>query len=162
MMALGEGWRVVGLDLGRVVGSCSQQIHDQLCAKSRFRRIETDVDRKSSNSVRSGETMDTLAWLQVNFDADEVRTLIAEYLDIDAKRVTDEMHLSDDLGLDWLDKLELMILIEDKFADVEFSDAAAQEIEVVGDLIRQIEMSNKTPSVKNHQNFASTFFRSAA
>jgi acyl carrier protein len=106
--------------------------------------------------------MDTLAWLQVNFDADEVRTLIAEYLDIDAKRVTDEMHLSDDLGLDWLDKLELMILIEDKFADVEFSDAAAQEIEVVGDLIRQIEMSNKTPSVKNHQNVASTFFRSAA
>jgi len=106
--------------------------------------------------------MDTLAWLQVNFDADEVRTLIAEYLGIDAKRITDEMHLSDDLGLDWLDKLELMILIEDKFADVEFSDAAAQEIEVVGDLIRQIDMSNKTPSVKNHQNVASTFFWSAA
>jgi acyl carrier protein len=98
----------------------------------------------------------------VNFDAHEVRTLIAEYLDIDAERVTDELHLSDDLGLDWLDKLELMILIEDKFADVEFSDAAVQEIEIVGDLIRQIEMSNKTPSVKTHQNVASTFFRSAA
>jgi acyl carrier protein len=90
--------------------------------------------------------MDTRAWLQVNFDADEVRTLIAEYLDIDAKRVTDEVHLSDDLGLDWLDKLELMILIEDKFVEVEFSDAAVQEIEVVGDLIRQIDMSNKAPS----------------
>jgi acyl carrier protein len=106
--------------------------------------------------------MDTRAWLQVNFDADEVRKLIAEYLDIDAKRITDEVHFSDDLGLDWLDKLELMILIEDKFADVEFSDAAVQEIEVVGDLIRQIEMSNKAPSVKNHQNVNSTFFRSAA
>jgi acyl carrier protein len=106
--------------------------------------------------------MDTRVWLQVNFDADEVRTLIAEYLDIDAKRITDEVHLSDDLGLDWLDKLELMILIEDKFADVEFSDAATQEIEVVGDLIRQIDMSNKTPSVKNYQNVGSTFFRSAA
>jgi len=104
--------------------------------------------------------MDTEAWVQVNFDADELRTLIAEYLDIDAKRVTDEAHLSDDLGLDWLDKLELMILIEDKFSEVEFSDAAEQEIEVVGDLIRRIEMSNK--AVKNHQNVTSTFFRSAA
>ena len=106
--------------------------------------------------------MDRRAWLQVNCDAHEVRTLIAEYLDIDAKRVTDEVHLSDDLGLDWLDKLELMILIEDKFFEVEFSDAAVQEIEVVGDLIRQIEMSNKAPSVKNHQNVMSTFFSSAA
>jgi acyl carrier protein len=104
--------------------------------------------------------MDTRAWLRLNFDADEVRTFIAEYLDIDAKRVTDEAHLSDDLGLDWLDKLELMILIEDKFVEVEFSDAAVQEIEVVGDLIRRIEMSTKT--VKNHQNVTSTFFKSAA
>jgi acyl carrier protein len=104
--------------------------------------------------------MDTQAWLQVTFDANEVRALIAEYLDIDAKRVTDEVHLSDDLGLDWLDKLELMILIEDKFVDVEFSDAAVQEIEVVGDLIRRIEISNK--ATKNHQNVTSTFFRSAA
>jgi acyl carrier protein len=93
--------------------------------------------------------MDTRAGLQVNSDADEVRTLIAEYLRIDAKRVTDEVHFSDNLGLDWLDKLELMILIEDEFAGVEFSDAAVHEIEVVGDLIRHIEMSNKTKCQKS-------------
>jgi acyl carrier protein len=90
--------------------------------------------------------MDTRAGLQVNFDADEVRTLIADYLGIGAKQVTDEAHLGDDLGLDWLDQLELMILIEDEFAGVEFSDTAVSEIEVVGDLIRHIEMSNKTLS----------------
>jgi acyl carrier protein len=125
-------------------------------------RIGTDVERELSvySEEKSGGTMDTQAWLQVTFDANEVRALIAEYLDIDAKRVTDEVHLSDDLGLDWLDKLELMILIEDKFVDVEFSDAAVQEIEVVGDLIRRIEISNK--ATKNHQNVTSTFFRSAA
>ena len=106
--------------------------------------------------------MGTRAGLQVNFDADEVRTLIADYLGISAKQVTDEAHFGDDLGLDWLNQLELMILIEDEFAGVEFSDAAAHEIEVVGDLIRHIEMSKKTPSVKNHQNAASTFRRSAA
>src|SRR6516165_9374023 len=177
MMTLGkgDGRPVVGLDLGRVVGSCSQQIiHDRRCAKSRLRRIETAVEREfvgasinhesPNRCVRRnrGETMGTRAGLQVNFDADEVRTLIADYLGIGAKQVTDEAHLGDDLGLDWLDQLELMILIEDEFAGVEFSDAAVHEIEVVGDLIRHIEMSNKTPSVKNHQNAASTFRRSAA
>ncbi|HET8920560.1 MAG TPA: acyl carrier protein [Xanthobacteraceae bacterium] len=73
---------------------------------------------------------------QVNFDVDQVRTLIAEYLGVDAKRVTDEAHFGDDLGLDWLDRLELMILIEDEFPDVEISDNDANQIEVVGDLIR--------------------------
>ena len=73
---------------------------------------------------------------QVNFDADRVRRLIAEYLGVDAKRVTDEAHFSDDLGLDWLDRLELMILIEDEFPDVEISDNDANHIRVVGDLIR--------------------------
>jgi acyl carrier protein len=98
--------------------------------------------------------MDTRTALQVDFNADEVRTLIAEYLGIDAKQVTNEAHLSDDLGLDWLDKLELTILIEDEFAGIELSDAAEHEIEVVGDLIQYIEMSNKTLSVKNYQNAA--------
>ena len=105
--------------------------------------------------------MDALAAPQVDFDADKVRALIAEYLPIDAKRVTDEAHFSEDLGLDWLDVIELMILIEDEFADVEFSDVAAHEIKAVGDLIRFIEMT-KAPSVKNNQNAAPTFRRSAA
>jgi acyl carrier protein len=73
---------------------------------------------------------------RVNFDTDRVRTLIAEYLGVDANRVTDEARFSDDLGLDWLDRLELMILIEDEFAEIEISESDATQIEVVGDLIR--------------------------
>jgi len=96
----------------------------------------------------------------VDFDADKVRTLVAEYLGVDAKLITDEAHLSNDLGLDWLDELELMILIEDEFVGVEFLDDTPHEIEVVGDLIRYIEMSYKTRSDKNHQQAPST--RSAA
>ena len=88
--------------------------------------------------------MDAPTASQVDFDADKLRAFIAENLGIDAKRVTDEAHFSDDLGLNWLDKLELMILIEYAFVDFEFLDEAAHEIEVVGDLIRQIEMSKKT------------------
>jgi acyl carrier protein len=73
---------------------------------------------------------------QSNFDTDRVRTLIAEYIGVDAKRVTDEASFSDDLGLDWLDRLELMILIEDEFAEIEISESDANQIEVVGDLVR--------------------------
>jgi acyl carrier protein len=97
---------------------------------------------------------------QVDFDTNKVRTLIAEYLGIDAKRVTDEAHFSEDLGLDWLDQIELMILIEDAFAGVEFSDT--DQIEVVSDLIRHIEITNKAQSVKNHQNAGPVLRKSAA
>jgi hypothetical protein len=48
---------------------------------------------------------------QEAFDSDKVRALIAEYLNIDAKQVTDEAHFSE-LGMDRYDRLELMILIE--------------------------------------------------
>jgi acyl carrier protein len=53
--------------------------------------------------------------------------------------VTDEAHFTDDLGADWLDRLELMIVIEDRFADVVIKDEDIDQIEVVGDLVRHIE-----------------------
>jgi acyl carrier protein len=71
--------------------------------------------------------------------SNDVRTLIAKQLGVDVKRVTDEAHFTDDLGADWLDRLELMIVIEDRFADVVITDEDADQIEVVGDLIRHIE-----------------------
>src|SRR5262249_55691366 len=42
--------------------------------------------------------------------SNNVRTLIADQLGVDVKRVTDEAHFTDDLGADWLDRLELMIV----------------------------------------------------
>jgi len=73
-------------------------------------------------------------------DAEKVRRLIADYASIDAKQVTDEAHLSGDLGLDWLEQLELLVLIEDEFTGVEFfANSTAGQIELVGDLIRQVE-----------------------
>ena len=41
--------------------------------------------------------------------------------------------------MDRYDRLELMILIEDAFTGVEFTDDDGDQIEVVGDLIRHIE-----------------------
>ena len=39
----------------------------------------------------------------------------------------------------WLDRVELMIAIEDQFAGVEITDDQFHQIEVVGDLIRCVE-----------------------
>ena len=72
-------------------------------------------------------------------EIDEVRALVAKHLDVDVKHVTNEAHLRDDLGADWLSRMELMILIEDQFVGVEIMDDDADQIETVGDLIRYIE-----------------------
>ena len=84
------------------------------------------------SSQKATATSEVLAFL-------DVRTLIANQLGVDVKRVTDEAHFTDDLGADWLDRLELMIVIEDRFADVEITDEDIDQLEVVGDLIRHIE-----------------------
>jgi acyl carrier protein len=101
-----------------------------------------------------GKMMDARAPLQLDFDANEVRSLIAKYLCIDAERVTDEVHFSNDFDLDSLGRLELLIVIEEEFVGVEFSDTAHQ-IEVVGDFIRHIEITTKAASVKNRRSAAS-------
>ncbi len=71
--------------------------------------------------------------------ATRVRNVIAEHLGVDAEQVTDEARFLDDLGADWLDRLELMIVIEDQFACSEIGDDVADQIVAVGDLIRFVE-----------------------
>jgi acyl carrier protein len=83
--------------------------------------------------------MDSRVSLEIS-DSDDVRRFIAEYAGIDPKEVTDEANLTDDLGLDWLDQLELMVLIEDAFVGVDFfANTTAAQLRVVGDLIQHIE-----------------------
>jgi acyl carrier protein len=87
--------------------------------------------------------MNARATLQLDFDANKVRALIARYLGIDVEQLTDQVHVRNDFDLDSLNWLELLILIEETFSGVEFSDAAVDQIEVVGDLIRHIEITNR-------------------
>ena len=71
-------------------------------------------------------------------DAHDIRAFLANHFHVDVGRITDDAHLRNDLGADWLDRLELLILIEDNFDDIELPDDA-DRIEVVGDLIRHVE-----------------------
>ncbi len=70
--------------------------------------------------------------------ATNVRKLVAQYLGVNDKRVSDGARFRKDLGADWLDRLELMIMIEDQF-DVEIADDMVNQLEAVGDLIRFVE-----------------------
>jgi len=56
--------------------------------------------------------------------------------------VTSETHFTYDLGADLLDRVELMLAIEDQFAGVEITDDDIEEIQVVGDLIRHLNTSH--------------------
>jgi acyl carrier protein len=77
---------------------------------------------------------------QLDIHTNKLPTLIADCVGIEAELVTDEAHFSDDPGLDWLDQLELMVLIEDEFVGIDFfANTTAAQINVVGDLIRYIE-----------------------
>src|SRR2546427_12621993 len=73
------------------------------------------------------------------FATSDVRTLIANHLGVSVGRVTDEAHFTDDLGADWLDRVDLMIAVEDQFAGGEIPDDDVDRIELVGGLIRHIE-----------------------
>jgi acyl carrier protein len=71
-------------------------------------------------------------------DERDIRAFLANHFRVDVGRITDDVHLRNDLGADWLDRLELLILIEDNFDDIELPDDA-DRIEVVGDLIRHVQ-----------------------
>ena len=87
-----------------------------------------------------------------NVDINKLRLLIAEYLQAHIRHVTDNAHLGRDLGADWLDRLELIILVED-IAGVEITDNEADQIEVVGDLIRYIDQTgSRSESSQAHSN----------
>jgi acyl carrier protein len=69
-----------------------------------------------------------------------VRRVIAGHFGVKLDRVVDDARLRD-FGADWLDRLELLIMIEDQVPDVHISDLAADHIETVGDLMRAVEDS---------------------
>ncbi|HBD74281.1 MAG TPA: acyl carrier protein [Acholeplasmataceae bacterium] len=69
---------------------------------------------------------------------DQVKDIIVEELSVDAELVTMEARLSEDLGADSIDAVELIMKIEDTF-DVSVSDEQAQAIKSVGDIVRYLE-----------------------
>jgi acyl carrier protein len=82
----------------------------------------------------------------VDIEIDKIRGMIADYVGVNVKRVIDDAHFCDDLGLDWLESLELVLRIEDD-TGIEIYESDATRIENVGDLLRGIQFAIKNQNV---------------
>lgn len=69
---------------------------------------------------------------------DKVVRIIAENLDLDVDDISSDSVITDDLGADSLDVVDLVMSFEDEFG-VEIPDDAVETIRTVGDIVRFIE-----------------------
>ena len=80
--------------------------------------------------------------------ASSVRDVIAKHFRIEPDRLVDEARF-DHLGADWLDRLELLIAIEDRIAAFSFNNVVAEQIQTVGDLVRLVESAARPDRALN-------------
>jgi len=66
--------------------------------------------------------------------ASRVRAIIIEQLGINPARVVDDASIVDDLGADYLEVAQIVMMIEDEF-NIEISDDLAEAVITVGDAI---------------------------
>ena len=69
---------------------------------------------------------------------DKLRSIIASKLGLDESEITPEKNLSNDLGADSLDVVELSMDLEREF-NLKFEDADTEKIQTVADLYKLIE-----------------------
>lgn len=69
---------------------------------------------------------------------EKVRELVAKELGVDKATVTLETRLSEDLGADSLDAVELIMAIEDEF-EIQVSDEDSQNMRTIKDIVDFIE-----------------------
>ena len=71
-----------------------------------------------------------------------VKKLIAQQLGVPESEITDETRLSEDLGADSLDMVELLMAFEDEFS-TSISDELAINIKTVNDIVKMLETTKK-------------------
>lgn len=69
---------------------------------------------------------------------EKVKKIIADQLDVEDDVITEAASITDDLGADSLDVVDLVMSIEDEF-DVEIPEDQVENIKTVGDIVKYIE-----------------------
>ena len=69
---------------------------------------------------------------------EKVKKLISEQLDVEEDAIKETSSITDDLGADSLDVVDLVMALEDEF-DIEIPDEEIENIKLVGDLVHFIE-----------------------
>jgi len=71
----------------------------------------------------------------------KIREIICTQLDIEPEKVTMDASVTDNLGADSLDLVELVMSIEEEF-DLEVPDSEIENLKTVGDIVRYIEANS--------------------
>mgnify|MGYP000769541500 FL=1 len=66
------------------------------------------------------------------------RKIIVDQLDVEEDKVTEAASITDDLGADSLDVVDLVMSFEEEF-DIEIPDDQVEKIKTVGDIVKFIE-----------------------
>ena len=69
---------------------------------------------------------------------EKVKAILSKQFDVEEDSITMESSITDDLGADSLDVVDLLMSIEDEF-EVEVPDSEVENIKTVGDLVKYIE-----------------------
>ena len=69
---------------------------------------------------------------------EKVKSILAEQFDVEEDSITAETYIMEDLGADSLDKVDLIMSLEDEF-EFEVMDNDVDNIKTVGELVKFIE-----------------------
>ena len=69
---------------------------------------------------------------------EDVKTIIADYLDINPAKLTESSNLRDDFGIDSLNFVELIMELEEKF-QIRISEEDVDNVETVGQLAAVVD-----------------------
>ena len=69
---------------------------------------------------------------------DKEKKIIVDQLDVEEDKVTEAASITDDLGADSLDVVDLVMSFEEEF-DIEIPDDQVEKIKTVGDIVKFIE-----------------------
>ena len=74
---------------------------------------------------------------------EKVKKTIVEQLGVEESEVTMDASITDDLGADSLDQVELVMALETEF-NLDIPDEEAEKIKTVGDAVGKIDASSAT------------------
>jgi len=69
---------------------------------------------------------------------EKVKMILSNQFDVEEDTITPATNISDDLGADSLDVVDMLMSLEDEF-DVEIPDEEVEKIKTVGELVTYIE-----------------------
>ena len=69
---------------------------------------------------------------------EKVKKLIAEQFDVEEDDISEDSSITDDLGADSLDVVDLVMAIQDEF-NIEIPEDEVENIKTVGDIVKYIE-----------------------